>query len=736
MRTPWSRMLAASALPLSAGLAACSTSNSQPPSPAVVVTWTDVKQPIDGFGASSAFFGQTLTNDQADLLFDAKKGIGLSLLRMMIGVPDDTQSDGTEPTTGADPVATAPELATAQQAVARGAKVWAAAWTPPPIWKTTNSKNGSMAASDAGAGFATNTLMPAHYQDYANYLANFVTLVTSANPPVPLYGLSPANEPDYVPTYDGCEWAPDDLTTFIGQFLGPTFATQWPNVKIIAPETVNCPSCDTYVAPLLADPMASKALSIVAAHEYGANSPVTYDKPAQAGKEFWQSEWSTENANGDTPDPTMTNAITIATQVHNYMTTTGVNAWHYWALYATWDDFDTNTTRQNPALIQPAVDGGAPYAFKRAYALGNWSKFVRPGFVRIGATDTPVPGLLVEAYRDNSNDLAIVAVNTTAAPVTQTFNLTGGTFGTVTPWLTDANDDLAPQSPIAATNSFTFNIPATSLVTFVNWDATMVTPGLVIPVYDAGAGGDGGDATTPPMGDTSSLDCNDPVTPDNVVNGGVTDFTDWAGSTGKWGSPDNLYGAVYAYSGPDGTMVMQNVDTANKDLHVTGTVASGDYGGAGLAFYDCATVASFTAVQFTVSGSAPGCEMDLQIKTFDQQPTSQTPAGGCDSGSCYNFPAVTSIAVPTATPQTIIAPLSSFSTWSSADATQVVGLQWQFNANDVGAEGSCPVDVAITGIKFITDTGSGSTDAQADVSTTGTFDATLGGSTDAGTDAD
>ena len=64
-------------------------------------------------------------------------------------------------------------------------------------------------------------------------------------------------------------------------------------------------------------------------------------------------------------------------------------------------------------------------------------------------------------------------------------------------------------------------------------------------------------ATRPcPGGDTSGLDCNDPVTPDNVVLGGVTDFTDWAGSTGRVGKlSTNLYGAVYAYSGPNGTMV-------------------------------------------------------------------------------------------------------------------------------------------------------------------------------------
>ena len=110
---------------------------------------------------------------------------------------------------------TAPELTTAQQAAVRGAQVWAAAWTPPPIWKTTNNKNGSQQTGDA-TDFASNKLQPAHSQDFASYLGQYVDLLAAANPPVRLTALSPANEPDYVATWDGVQWTPQELTTFIG----------------------------------------------------------------------------------------------------------------------------------------------------------------------------------------------------------------------------------------------------------------------------------------------------------------------------------------------------------------------------------------------------------------------------------------------------------------------------------------------------------------------------------------
>jgi glucuronoarabinoxylan endo-1,4-beta-xylanase len=682
-----------SVVAVSTVLLACS---SKPDPPNVTVTWSDVRQTIDGFGASSAFFGGIITDDTADMLFDAKKGIGLSLLRTMIGVPDDTQSDGVQPPIGADPKPSAPELVTAQQASVRGAKVWAAAWTPPPVWKTTNNKNGS------GTGYASNRLKPDHYLDYALYLSRFVDLMAAANPSVPLFGLSPTNEPDYVPTWDGAQWTPDELTTFIGDHLGPTLSGTHPSVKIIAPETANCPACDAYVTPLLANADAAGYVSIIAAHGYG--SPIgVYTKPRENGKSFWATEWSQENAAGDTPDPSMTSALDMAKRIHADMVNSDMNAWSWWAAYIENDGLNDNQ-RMNPALIQPDATKGAPYMFKRGYAFGNWSKFVRPGFRRIGAADDPIGDagtaseVFVEAYRDDSH-IAIIAVNPTDKPVARKFTLDGGTFGTVTPWVTSADDSLAAKRTINAGKSFTFTLPATSVVTFVNWDATAETPGQPNlgppPAFRASVG----------------LNCSAAVVPNNGGSGGVTDFTDWKGSVSKWGDLASLFGTTYTYAGPAGSSMAGTVDTTADNFHVTGSVTAGDYGGAGIGFSVCATVASFTQVQFTVAGSSPGCDMELQIKTFDQQPKTQNPPGSCDLsvGTCYNFPVVRRVAVPSATATTVVTPLSSFTNWSAANAAQVVGLQWQFTRNstvvdagtDADAGTGCPIDVTITGVKFL-----------------------------------
>jgi hypothetical protein len=220
-----------------------------------------------------------------------------------------------------------------------------------------------------------------------------------------------------------------------------------------------------------------------------------------------------------------------------------------------------------------------------------------------------------------------------------------------------------------------------------------------------GAPGAGGTTASAAIcANSPGLICSAAVVPANLTSGGVTDLTDWNPSCYHWGSNPGLYGAIYDYADSKSNMKV-SVDGTPKVLHFKGTVASSSYGGGGLSFYNCATVAGFTQVQFTVTGSSPGCDLELQIQTFDQRPTTQSPAGGCDpAGNCYGFPVAKKVAVlPAATPTVTTKLLSDFSGWSIANANQVVGLQWQFTGTqlDPDAGPGCPVDVTITDVKFL-----------------------------------
>jgi len=388
--------------------------------PTATINWTDVHQQIDGFGASSAFTGDGITNSQADLFWSTTTGIGLSLLRVQV------QTNGTYP-----------DLATMQKAQDRGVTIWATPWSPPASMKT----NGSI---DNGG-----SLLASSYQAYADYLANYVlTLKNSYG--INLYALSIQNEPNYTASYASCIWTGQQFHDFILNNLTPTFAKDGVGVKIIMPEESGW-SFDLATATLN-DPAAAAGVNIIAAHNYDGSGASAYALGQNQGKHLWETEVSTF----DSFDSSMANGLFWAQKIQDWMTIASANAWHYWWLLDSGGD--------NQALL-----GTSGQTTKRLYVMGNFSKFVRPGYVRIGATASPVSGVSISAYKNpSSGQFAIVAINHNASAVALNFALNGFTAGSVTPWVTSSSLDLAQQPSISVGGSaFTATLPTSSVTTFV-----------------------------------------------------------------------------------------------------------------------------------------------------------------------------------------------------------------------------------------------------------------------------
>jgi len=207
------------------------------------------------------------------------------------------------------------------------------------------------------------------------------------------------------------------------------------------------------------------------------------------------------------------------------------------------------------------------------------------------------------------------------------------------------------------------------------------------------------------FGGYAPYNCAAAVVPANGSDGLVTNFSDWDPSAKAWGKPDGLYGEVYSYSGRGGTMNAPVVQGSPVGLHLTGSVPYSGYGGGGVTFLACSTVANFRQIQFDIYGSAPNASLELQIETYDQRPTDGAPAGSCDKprgATCFQFPTlqqITDVSSARITyPRTVTVPLVSLSGWSTTAANQVVGLQWQFTNLVLGSTSS--IDVTITNIRF------------------------------------
>jgi glucuronoarabinoxylan endo-1,4-beta-xylanase len=390
------------------------------------VNWNDTHQRIDGFGASSAW-GSMWTTAQADMFFSTNTGAGLSLLRNRIA-PDGTTW----------------ETSIMQMARDRGARVWSTPFSPPAAYKDSGTVDGG-------------NFLSADNQAYANQLAQYVANMKNSYG-VNIYAISVQNEPDYSTTnYEDCTWTPAQIHDFIPYLYSALSNNGVSSTKIMIAE--NSTWKFDYTTNSMNDLVTSNEVGILAAHAYNyVASPVNNN-----GKPLWETEVSTI---GDTYDGSITNALFWANQIHAFMTVAQVNAWNYWWLISFNPDNEGLTdTTGNPA--------------KRMYVLGQYSRFVRPGYYRIGVTNGAPT--FISAYKDpNSGCFAIVAINADSFGFSQTFNLNGFNAANVTPWITSGSLSLASQPSVNVTNAtFTYTLPAMSVVTFVG-QANATIPTLAL----------------------------------------------------------------------------------------------------------------------------------------------------------------------------------------------------------------------------------------------------------------
>ena len=112
----------------------------------------------------------------------------------------------------------------------------------------------------------------------------------------------------------------------------------------------------------------------------------------------------------------MTSGLVVARAIHDNLTVAEVNAWHYWWLV---ERSDTEPGRGG--LI------GEDVVTRRAYVVGQYSRFVRPGSTRVRlSSSNPQRGVFASAFVGGTGDeLALVVINENATPVTQAFDFTG-----------------------------------------------------------------------------------------------------------------------------------------------------------------------------------------------------------------------------------------------------------------------------------------------------------------------
>jgi glucuronoarabinoxylan endo-1,4-beta-xylanase len=367
------------------------------------VNLTGTKQYIDGFGASTAWHGQ-ISDTEANAGFsNGNNQLGLTILRIRID-PGGSSSWGDE-------------LANAQKAKARGAKILATPWSPPASMKT----NGSTVGGE---------LKTSEYGNYANWLNSFITYMANNSAAVDVISIQ--NEPNIRVDYESCDWNPTQMLNFCrdnAQSIGG---------NVMMPEAYNFDV--SYSDPTLNDSTAASHISHIGGHLYGA-SPFRYTNAIDKGKRVWMTEKYFD------PEDIST-CLTLGKEILDCMAN-DMNAYVFWYL-----------RQPNCNLINS--DGSIK---KKGYVMSHFSKFIRPGYYRVDATYNPQSGVYVTAYTGSGNAV-LVAINQNSSSSNVTFSFSGGTVSNITKWETTSSNNLSEIGTYSGGSSFTNTLAVNSISTF------------------------------------------------------------------------------------------------------------------------------------------------------------------------------------------------------------------------------------------------------------------------------
>ena len=278
-----------------------------------------------------------------------------------------------------------------------GLKLMANPWSPPGWMKANGQMNNS---GNAG------TLLSSSYGPLAQYFVKFLQAYAAQG--VPVFAITPQNEPSYATAYPGMQFSEQNEASFVANNLGPALAQAGLSPAVLGTD-FNTNVLSSYAQPLMQDTGASKYLAGTAWHCYagGLNAIGTMHTSFPT-----KDNYETECSDGIDPQ----NAIE-----------TFIQSTRNWARSATmWNIAeDQNNGPVIPGgcsactpLVTVNQSTGSVAYDAGYYSVGHFSKFVVPGAVRIASTTTA--NLDDVAFQNPDGSLVLIVDNTSGS--TQSFS--------------------------------------------------------------------------------------------------------------------------------------------------------------------------------------------------------------------------------------------------------------------------------------------------------------------------
>jgi glucosylceramidase len=389
-------------------------------------------QVIDGFGGAFTestgwVLAQLPEERRAAILrayFDPKDGLGYNLCRTHINSCDfslgswsldDTPGDVALRDFNLAPMRkwVLPAIHAAQAVPGASFRVLASPWSP-PAWMKTNGK-----MTNGG------TIKPELRDAWARFLAEFVRRMKSEEG-IAVWGLTVQNEPAANQVWESCLYTAEEERDFVRDYLGPVLKKAGlEDVRLMILDhnrDILFERCST----ILSDPKAAQyvwgtALHWYVSEEFGVSGRL-HDAFPDKNLLFTEGCWEggVKLAKWDRGERYARNIIG---DLNNW-----VRGWIDWNMVLDITGGPNHVGNLCDAPVLADLKTGEVYFQTSFYAIGHFSKFIRPGAQRIGVSGGPGE-LQVTAFENLDGAIAVVVFNETDAQ--KRFGLKIGAGGTL-----------------------------------------------------------------------------------------------------------------------------------------------------------------------------------------------------------------------------------------------------------------------------------------------------------------
>lgn len=419
-------------------------------------------QEWEGFGVSGCWWSQEVggwaeptRRRLLTWLFDPVSGIGLTTYRHNLGAGSlvdatihdplrraDCQADGIG---SYDWTRDAHSVRILREAVAAGAKRVILFANSPPVFLT---RNGRAYGDPRPKKSPASNLASERFEAFASHLAACARHFLEVEG-MPVVAVSPVNEPEWgwnEPKQEGCHYSPDEAASMLRATLAVFAREGLGHLRIEGPEGGSWRTARPYFDAIAASPDLRERITHLAVHSYFST---THDKETTRlhldrllpHATLHMTEWTQFKGKRDYG---MTSALELARIVMEDVALGRCASWQYWIAASPYNYHD--------GLVHLDKSAQTLALTKRLWALGQFSRFVRPGWKLLGRPElrgsgrtgaAEAPGMLAAVSPDGAR-CAVVFSNPEERPVSVRIAWSDGRAWTADAFhVTDGDRDIA-----------------------------------------------------------------------------------------------------------------------------------------------------------------------------------------------------------------------------------------------------------------------------------------------------